>query len=443
MSSIPHALLLTVGTGDVDQLRETLLEPLKKSIRSRKVQRVILLPSHATRRSAEQLAEELADERVELRPLPRNGDEEDVDACFAWFDRVLGELRSDDLDPENILVDFTRGTKAMSAALVLAAVRHGLPTLRYITSPQRDRRGMVVPGSERPVDFPTGAILAGRTLELAQRFCRAGNFPAALGLLPDPDHELAALWPRQLLDAATALRPALAFYAAWDRLDYESAAAEHIGSADALPAGAAAGWRPLWPTLQQREWVANLAHELPASHEERANHLRRVAADLLANGERRLRDGQLEDALLRAYRVVELVGQVRLFDHGIDSAEAPPSHPAVADLLRQLEKDDKNSRPGRSRAGNLQLGREHVARLLKRLKDPMAEKLLNLRTDGLGAITKRNHSVLIHGFVAVGSAARRELPGLFRQLARLLHDDGGPEADSRLSIARTLALTPP
>ena len=35
---------------------------------------------------------------------------------------------------------------------------------------------------------------------------------------------------------------------------------------------------------------------------------------------RRIRHGQNEDALVRAYRLLELIGQARLFDHGLDSA---------------------------------------------------------------------------------------------------------------------------
>src|SRR5262249_2377644 len=120
-------LILSVGTGDVQKLRETLLDPLKKSIRKGDWSKVVLLPSQFTKETALQLQDELKDTPIESRPLPRAGAEDDADACFAHFDDVLASIRAEGYAPGAVLVDFTRGTKAMSAALVLAAVRHGLP----------------------------------------------------------------------------------------------------------------------------------------------------------------------------------------------------------------------------------------------------------------------------------------------------------------------------
>src|SRR3954470_20979233 len=87
-------LILTVGTGNVEQLRETLLEPLTKSIRKGEWERVVLLPSQVTRDVALRLQDELRGTPVEVRPLPRAGAEDDADACFAHFDDVLGAVRA-------------------------------------------------------------------------------------------------------------------------------------------------------------------------------------------------------------------------------------------------------------------------------------------------------------------------------------------------------------
>ena len=87
-----------------------------------------------------------------------------------------------------------------------------------------------------------------------------------------------------------------------------------------------------------REWVASLTVPLPEAYADRAACLRRLVVDLWANGCRRVRQRQYEDAILRAYRVLELLGQIRLFDHGLDSASLPPDHPAVAKLQENLQK---------------------------------------------------------------------------------------------------------
>ena len=65
---------------------------------------------------------------VEIRCLATTGDENDADKAFGHFSEVLGELIRAGNAPTNITLDFTRGTKAMSAALVLAGVAYGIPT---------------------------------------------------------------------------------------------------------------------------------------------------------------------------------------------------------------------------------------------------------------------------------------------------------------------------
>ena len=147
--SQPQILLCTVGTGTIDQIRDTLLEPLKKSIRQGEWQQVILLPSQLTAANAELLCREVQDVPIAIKPLPQEKMEDDPDACFAHFDSVLATLRTEGAAPDAILVDFTRGTKVMSAALVLAAVRHDIPSLRYISGPRAARQRAARPGNSR------------------------------------------------------------------------------------------------------------------------------------------------------------------------------------------------------------------------------------------------------------------------------------------------------
>jgi hypothetical protein len=160
---------------------------------------------------------------------------------------------------------------------------------------------------------------------------------------------------------------------------------------------------------------------------------------LLANGERRIRDRHFEDAVLRAYRVLELVGQLRLFAHGLDSARLPPDHPAVQALATKLEKNRSVGFGTNNRDGTLTAGRELVARLLKGLDDPLATSLLNFdKQPGLPRISDRNISVLIHGFEAVGPEEDLPLRRLYAALERLLLCDAEDVARQHLRVARAL-----
>ena len=431
----PRALVLTVGTGDMDALDATLLTPLKKSIAQGEWARVVLLPSKVTEAYAERLRAETANAPIEVVPLPKKGQEDNADACFAHFDSVIAGLRQAGLSETHIVVDFTRGTKAMSAALVLAAVRHDLPRLRYISSAERDRRGSVVPGTERIAEVATAVATGQKMLDAACQFFRAGNFAAALAVLPHPRGPFAALWPASVRDTADQVRPWAEFYEAWDRLDYQAAA--HVRLAE--PATPTAPWHRVQPTAGMLDWVRPLAEPLPDDCPGMAGRLRLLAADLLANGERRIRDAHYEDAVVRAYRVLELVGQARMFDLVLDSARLPADHPLVVKMMQKLAKDRSRDQFGQNRDGTRTAARQLVARTLKCGQDPLAMRLLRLGEHRL--IKARNSSLLIHGFQSTGAQDRDALEGLYGELEALIAEDGGEDAASRLNAARALDLS--
>ena len=429
-----RTLVMTVGTGDLDRLEETLFTPLRKSIATEAWNRVVLLPSTVTEDLARTLHRRLDGAGVEMSALPA-GDENDADAAYAHFDRVLATVLRD-VTPERVVVDFTRGTKAMSAALVLAATRRAIPRLRYVTG-RRDRRGMVEPGSEQVRGIRTTVVDGHRRLDLARELLQRGDFAAVQNLLPDPDHSPAETYPSELIVAASAVRTAARFYGAWDRLDYVSAATQRVGPQPSSE------WDRVWPTDAMRDWVTALSREPERSDcPAMAVWLHRLVVDLLANGERRIRDGHHEDALVRAYRALELVGQARLFQYGLDSGALDPNHEAVRALEQRLK--EKNNAPlTLCRHGKLQAGRQQVARLLKRYGDPLGVRLLRFEEDPQLKPTLRNNSVLVHGFAARAPADPEPLRGLFEDLEALVRDDGGEavaEVANWLRTARSPAF---
>ena len=414
-------LVLTVGTGDSEALEESLLKPLAKSIDEGEWCEVFLLPSRVTEGFADRLAERFPDLPVRIEPLPEPNMENDADACYGHFDAVLSRLLKD-YKAMSVTVDFTRGTKAMSAALVLAAVRRDIPRLRYVWG-ERDNRGMVVAGTEKIGQFATETVTARRRIDAAKRLMGHGNFAAALDLMPDPSGQSGKPLPESLHDETIELRRQAAFYAAWDRLDY--------AEADRLASEA----RPEDDFSGAVCWVRRLAKAPePEDHESMARWLRAIACDLLANGRRRIRDRHFEDALLRAYRVLELVGQFRLFDRGIDSASVDPNLEAVRCLRETLKK--KGSQDfGTGRKGRLTASRHLAARLLKSLGDPLGDELLEFDRKHGGIDAKnRNHSILIHGFEAEAkSDSESSLDSLYDALEELLRK---AEAGDMIETAR-------
>ncbi len=172
-----------------------------------------------------------------------------------------------------------------------------------------------------------------------------------------------------------------------------------------------------------RTWVAELAigrHLMPLP-KLRRKYLRNLAVDLWANGWRRLQRAEYEDAILRAYRVLELIGQFRLLDYGLDSGRLPPNDPAVIAVEAKLESE--NSAGLASRDGYLLASRFQVTQLLKVLGDPLRKELARLGVQA--EIRGRNVSVLIHGFSAFAVRGdETSLRNVYQQLRDLLLDDG-------------------
>jgi len=99
------------------------------------------------------------------------------------------------------------------------------------------------------------------------------------------------------------------------------------------------------------------------------------------------------------------------------------------------------SAPLGEKNGKLVAAREQVARLLKRLGDPLATRLIELGNDGVVSAKSRNNSALIHGFKATGGSDPAPLQALYARLQQLLVEDSGPAAEERLVTARSLNFT--
>jgi hypothetical protein len=194
--------------------------------------------------------------------------------------------------------------------------------------------------------------------------------------------------------------------------------------------------KEFWPEQASVRLLAKLKPPLPREPQKRVAPCRDLAADLLANAGRCLAEGQTEKVLVRAYRVVELIGQYRLFSRGYDSGDLC----LPADLKAKLEAEGEVLRPNRDR--KIQIGREAVAKLLSILSDPRAKDLLDLDWLGNLSVRARNKSVLIHGFRA---KTRRDNVADVETLLRRVEDfflEENEKNAERLADARFPFLKP-
>ncbi len=429
----PSALVLTVGTGNPNALEESLYAPLQKSISTGSWTQVVLLPSHGTKKHAKELARRYADRpQFKIHPLPEPGMEDNADACFAFFHKKLRDTLKD-VEASRMLVDFTRGTKAMSVALVLAAAAHEVPQFRYISGERAGPSGTVMAGTENVGTFDTQALHARKQLDIIRLLFHHGRYAAVRDLLPPrnadstpPKAQHESVW--------VAIHSLVEFLGAWDRLDYQGAAE----TLKTLPRRRAflPELRNFLPDTEVKSWVRRLARQPGRStHRQFATWLRLVVCDVLANGERRLRNGELEDALIRVYRVLEMLGQTRLFDVKLDPSVLPESHPHIRKFQKTLLNEGERPLAKAKIPGQVEATREKAARLLHWLGDPLGDKLLKTATLA-NLSSRRNKSILNHEFDAQAPGVET-LKQVYQEVENLLLEDN-PLAGNYLKTARWL-----
>ncbi|MCD6508615.1 TIGR02710 family CRISPR-associated protein [Candidatus Poribacteria bacterium] len=245
-------------------------------------------------------------------------DPEDFNLCLKISKEALDAAK----ESEMIVVNYTGGTKSLSAALAHAALSTeiaGELIFEYVGG-KRDRNGRVI-GKEMKIKRISNTL----TVEISHRIVNLlseANYAAAFYLserLPETG------WAGFLKRATEALW-------LWDNFDYEPATAiirdelqqnaqvflDHdllspIAETIVRLARTSRPLRKSVPMLKKLSAKDRNQTDLP---ETEAMSL--ICADTLENAQRRMRQGRATDAVLRAYRAVEVAVQGKLMSMGIN-----------------------------------------------------------------------------------------------------------------------------
>lgn len=295
---MPREMFVTVGTG---RDREDIGKALALSIRHHRADRVWCL---ATLKSQEEtlpvIRRELGGAATSLEALLIE-DENDAEMCQRQFQRLLVERLAAGTLACDLVVDYTSGTKAMSAGLFAAAVAAGVETISYIAG-RRDATGRVIPGTERFTSFAPRTLFAQRDLAQASwlfdryRFEEAAALAARAGTCGDP--EIAA--------RAQILAPLAAAFGAWDRFDHGRA----FQGFDSVGKDARLDLWGMRDAVEGGKQFLYRAKGKPFCWER--------LADLAVNARRRIEEGKYDDAVARCYRAFEYLAQMRQSVLGLD-----------------------------------------------------------------------------------------------------------------------------
>lgn len=313
-----------------------------------------------------------------------------------------------------VAVDFTGGTKCMSAALALVARRWPCQ-FSYVGGARRskDGVGVVESGFECVVlSANPWDVLGYQAVEDAVTVFNHGGYAAAAALLdgavknaekPEVKRELSTL--KAVIDA----------HADWDRFDHKEAArrfADALKNRNDLAAIFLHDGSSLIARLERHR---DRVEELAGQKEPTAAWVE----DLLRNAERRAAEHRFDDAVARLYRAFEALAQVRLREqHGISDTKAVP----LSSLPDRLQKEWS----GRARDGQLFLGLRDAYHLLRGLGDELGAHFTEagLDHDERSPLVARNQSILAHGFQPASQAVYTQLHDGLCRLAPFDHASG-------------------
>lgn len=359
-----------------------------------------------SRQSESQIAEIKSSLAALGRPLPESAteppvllaDSDNIQSCVAALQRQLAPLAARWLQrgPNfEIIVNFTGGTKPMSAALVTAA-RDWPCQFAYVAGDARskDGLGVVLSGSEHLVtDTSPWHALNVKAIEDAAALANSSDWSAAAAILAPAVKSTIDPARKRTIASLNGLFQA---FAAWDHFEH-AAAAKFLTDVQR-------GFHDLSLYLSHAS-LAELESKLPAYQTTLADLTGEIRiipkiADLLANAERRLAESRPDDATARTYRVIEGISQYQLSTHGIqDTARPNPARlpPSLAHLA---------GKP---------IALQDGYKVLAALGDPIGQafKDLGLDTDAaadrFSPLTARNLSILAHGWKPVGVATAKSL----------------------------------
>ena len=341
-------------------------------------------------------------------------DGQDLAACLDTLRELTPVVEEwlDRGDQYQVVVDFTGGTKCISAALVLQAHRWRC-VFSYVGGTERNKEGVgvVISGKEQVLHAqnPWDALGFQAVEEFTWLF-DARAFSAAADLANRAIQNTGGLARKREMCSLKSLAEA---YDTWDRFDHDAALnkLKELSKFDndlrAVLGQTTAD--PLRSTVGRHcEYLRDLTDESPQSM--------RHVSDLLANASRRREQGQIDDAVARLYRAIEAIAQIRLVErHHIDTGSVPIEH--VPEPLR-----GRLSRPNKS---TVALGIQDAYALLILLDDDLGREFsrLGLNDPLKSPLSARNRSILAHGFERTSDKVFQELWRAALQLASAADED--------------------
>ncbi|MCX7998090.1 MAG: TIGR02710 family CRISPR-associated CARF protein [Leptospiraceae bacterium] len=378
------AMIVTVGTGSGVE------HGILYSIKSHNPNLLMLIYSEGSTQTLNSILNDL--EKLKFptdKILKKQYDEvNDVELLYKTYSEYLKEIISKGFSTSEIVADYTSGTKAMSAALCLAAVSLNVNTLSYVYG-ERDQNGKVRSGTERVYSLSPNVIFIEEKLKFFRLLFNKYQFESAFDLIQNLKHPD--------FDSTLEIYKTLALgYSKWDKFDYK-------GAFDQLK------------SLKENQLEKNLKDTLD-KHKEILFKLQDSQLkeenlnDLYSNAKRRFEEGKYDDCVSRLYRLLEMIAQKEIEKELELETKSIP----YEELPANLKEKHKNS----VQDGNVKLSLQESFEFLLS-KQPENQVAKNYKQDSeefKKLLSMRNDSLLAHGFVPIDKRKAKEMLDLIQKI---------------------------
>ena len=297
---------------------------------------------------------------------------DDFNSCFEVFETKIWELDYESDNDYNIIMDYTSGTKTMSAAMACC----GLFYSKDLISVVGDRStGEVSAGTEQ-INYQNLYKIYDKFALMRIRYnFNANRFMACIDVL------------NYIIDMninKDSLLNLCMAYHAWDNMDFESANG-HLRKVDINRIELTEITQDLKKNLKALGTIVNA----------RSPNLKNcyILASLINNSIRKAEEYKYDDAIARLYRAFELIAQIKLGSYNINSSDVDVSilleNNVSQEFIDELEKTREE--------GKIRIGLVKDYLLLNELGEELGEYYVENYKKINNITLKRNNSILAHG----------------------------------------------
>lgn len=328
------ALVMTIGVGGGTE------DGILFSIKKIKPNEITFLVTNESNEKLESLLEKISSNfsiKISKKILLDN-EKENLQSCYEKAKEAIEALLEKNYREDEIYTDFTFGTKPMAAGLISASIFKQIKSCIYITGSKRDKdSGKVISGTEELTMIEPRLIFDDYNFSDFKKFFNSYQFNSARDAL----HKISNFFFHdEHEDKRNIYENFLNAYSYWDKFNYQESQNCFYKVID----------------KNRTRFISSIDHDKVALNSDFVKELnnkinsnkkypKSLIIDIFENSLRREEEGKYDDALIRLYRVVELISQNLLFEeYNFDVSDVTSENASRLDASmreRYLQTKDK------------------------------------------------------------------------------------------------------